>query len=375
MRRPLDASSPLIPCTANCPRSLAVRRNGNSPCAGPRSANAITKPSTTTSMRVSFTFILRETLKRHGVDLDETTAVLGEESYSSAEEKFVFTSKPPPRNDPRTSKWIERMLRNLEKYRSSVISKLASLDEPLRYSDPRIDDALFRVLRGGLSPHALDRKTDERGFNDAAHAAKALAGRKRADAFPVIMQLLEVKNDNVRYAKDNLLESATLLAPVKPEYRQKLIEYLTIQVRDLTKSPHFTSTLFDSIWRGDFRELAPVLENMATASPEEIEDERGSSSTEPPRPIVARFHDARRILTAWREPDALTKLKLDAIIEATSGYIGLPAELLRREFNALPDDGRRQAREFARWLGEYRMKEVHTSWDPAAIVEAFGIAN
>ena len=40
-------------------------------------------------------FILQDTLKRHGVDFSETTAVLGEESYSSAEEKFVYTSKPP----------------------------------------------------------------------------------------------------------------------------------------------------------------------------------------------------------------------------------------------------------------------------------------
>jgi hypothetical protein len=321
-------------------------------------------------------FILRETLKRHGVDLSETTtAELGEETFSSAEEKFVYTSKPPPPNDPGTSKWIERMLRNLEKYRSSVISNLASLDEPLRYPDPRIDEVLFRVLRGGLSPRALDRKMDERGFKDAADAAKALAGRRRADAFPLIMQLLEVRNENVRYAKDDLLEAATLLAPVKPEYRQKLIQYLTIQLRELAKSPHYTSELFDSVWRGDFRELTPVLQSMATASPDEVEDERGSSSTAPPHPVVGRFHGARRILTAWSEPDALTKLKLDGIIEATSGYIGLPAELLRREFAALPDGERRQATEFARWLGEYRMNEVHTSWDPAAVAEALKGAN
>jgi hypothetical protein len=320
-------------------------------------------------------FILRDTLKRHGVDLDETTAVLGEEAYSSAEEKFVYTSKPPSPNDPETSKWIGRMLRNLEKYRSSVISNLASLDEPLRYPDPRIDDALFRVLRGGLSPHALDRKTDEREFNDAANAAKALAGRRRADAFPVIMQLLEVRNENVRYAKNDLLEAATLLAPVKPEYRQKLIEYLTIQLHELAKSPHFTGDLFDSVWRGDFRELTQVLQSMATGSPDEVEDERGSTWTDPPHPVVGRFHDARRILIAWRESDALTKLKLDAIIEATSGYIGLPAELLCREFAALPDADRAQATEFARWLGEYRMKEVQTSWDPAAVAEAFKSAN
>ena len=179
------------------------------------------------------------------------------------------------------------MLKNIEKYPSSVISDLASLDEPLRYPDPRIDDALFRVLRGGLSPHALDRKTYERGFGDAARAARALAGRKRADAFPLIMQLLEVRNDEVRSAKGYLLEAATLLVSTKPEYRQKLIEYLTTQLSELAKSPHSSSELFDSVWRANLRALTPLLEKMATASPDEIEDENGSSRDRSAAPVVA----------------------------------------------------------------------------------------
>jgi hypothetical protein len=121
--------------------------------------------------------------------------------------------------------------------------------------------------------------------------------------------------------------------------------------------------------------MTPLLEKMTTASPDEVEDERGSSWSDPPQSIVGRFHGVRRILIAWREVDALTKLKLDAIIEASSGYIGAPAELLRREFAELPDGERGQATEFARWLGEYHMKEVQTSWDPQAIAEAFAGAN
>src|SRR5439155_18217082 len=107
--------------------------------------------------------------------------------------------------------------------------------------------------------------------------------------------------------------------------------------------PHFTGNLFDSVWRGDFHELTPVLQSMATESPDEVEDERGSSWTDPPHPVVGRFHDARRILIAWRESNALTKLKLDAIIEASSGYIEAPGEPLRRQFAALPDAERAQA--------------------------------
>ncbi|MEY2488651.1 MAG: hypothetical protein QOC70_593 [Verrucomicrobiota bacterium] len=318
-------------------------------------------------------FILRDTLKRHGVNLDETTDVLGEETYSSAEEKFVLTTKPPPPNDPATAKWIERMLNNLERYRYSVISDLAPIDEPLRYPDSRIDDAFFRLLRGGLSPHGLDRKTDERGFKDSADAARALAGRKRSHAFPIIMQLLEVRNDNVRDAQNDLLEAATLLASTQADYRQELIEYLTAQLNRLADSPHFTSGLFDSVWRGDFRELTPLLEKMATASPDEIEDEHGSSWMTPSRPVVGRFHDARRILIAWKEPDSLTRLKLDAIIQASTAYLGGPAEFLGQEFAALSEDERRAFKEFVRWLEEYR--PIDTSWYPEPLEKVLAIGN
>lgn len=295
-------------------------------------------------------FLFRETLNRHGVDSQEPTAVLGEETFSSAEEKFVYTMKPPPPTDPAAGKWIERMLKDIGKYPSSVISDLASIDEPLRYADPRIDDALFRVLCGGLSPHALDRKTYGRGFTDSADAARALAGRKRADAFPIIMQLLEVRNEYVGGAKNELLQAATLLASTKPEHRQELIEYLTTQLNDPANSPHYTSTLFDSVWRGDFRELTPFLEKMATVSQDEIEDEYGASPITPPQPIVGRFHGARRVLTAWREPDALTKLKLDAIIEASSFHLGGPAEFLLQEFDALPAEQQQKFQAFVGWL-------------------------
>jgi hypothetical protein len=317
-------------------------------------------------------FILGETLKRHGVDFDETTAVLGEETYSSAEEKFVYTSKPPPPNDPGTSKWIERMLRNLDKYRSSVISNLASLDEPLRYRDPRIDEALFRVARKGLTPRAPNRPTGQSDFEDAARAAHALATRKRAEVFPIIMQLLEGGDNEMRYSKEELLDAASLLSPAKPEFEQKLMEYLTMQLNELAKSPHSSWELFDSVWRANLRALAPLLEKMATASPEEIEDERGSAWTDPPRPAAGRFHGARRILIAWRESDALTKLKLDAIIEASSFHLGGPAEFLRQEFEALPADQQQKFIAFVGWLDGQTPED--SSWYTRPLKEIYGTA-
>jgi hypothetical protein len=318
-------------------------------------------------------FILRETLKRHGVNLDETTtAELGEETYSSAEEKFVYTSKPPPPHDPGTSKWIERMLRNLDKYRASVISNLASLDEPLRYKDPRIDEALFRVARKGLTPRAPNPRTGQSDFEDAARAAHALATRKRAEAFPIIMQLLKGGGEEVRYSKEELLDAASLLSSAKPEFEQKLTEYLIKQLNELAKSPHSSSELFDSVWRANLRVLSPLLEKMATASPEEIEDEQGSAKINPPRAVVGRFHGARRILIAWREPDALTKLKLDAIIEASSFHLGGPAEFLRKEFDVLPADQQQNFKAFVGWLEMHRPED--SSWYLEPLKEVFGAA-
>jgi hypothetical protein len=315
-------------------------------------------------------FILRDTLKRHGADLDETTAVLGEESYSSAEEKFVYTSKPPPPNDPGTPKWIERMLRNLDKYRYSVISDLASLDEPLRYADPRIDEALFRVARQGLAPRPPNPRTGQSDFEDAARAAHALATRKRAEAFPIIMQLLKGGGNEMRYSKEELLDAASLLSSAKPEFEQKLTEYLSTQLNELAKSPHSSSELFESVWRANLRALTPLLEKMATASPEEIEDEQGSAKIDPPRPVVGRFHGARRILIAWRESDALTKLKIDAIIEASSFHLGGPAEFLRQEFKAVPADEQQKFIAFVGWLDGQTPED--SSWYTRPLKEVYG---
>ena len=317
-------------------------------------------------------FLLGDTLKRNGVDSDETTAVLGEETYSSAEEKFVYTSKPPPPNDPGTPKWIERMLRNLDKYRYSVISDLASLDEPLRYTDPRIDEALFRVARQGLAPRAPNPRTGQSDFEDAARAARALATRKRAEAFPIIMQLLAGGGKEMRYSKEELLDAASLLSSAKPEFEQELMKYLTTQLNELAKSPHSSSELFDSVWRANLRALSPLLEKMATASPEEIEDEQGSAKIDPPRPVVSRFHGARRILIAWGEPDALTKLKLDAIIEASSFHLGGPAEFLRKEFDALPADQQQNFKAFVGWLEMHRPED--SSWYLEPLKDVFGAA-
>jgi hypothetical protein len=86
--------------------------------------------------------------------------------------------------------------------------------------------------------------------------------------------------------------------------------------------------------------------------------------------VVGRFHGARRILIDWRESDALTKLKLDAIIEASSSHLGGPAEFLRQEFNALPADQQQKFIAFVRWLDGQTPED--SSWYTRPLKEVYG---
>ena len=324
-----------------------------------------------TNLYASFIdFLFRETFQRQGVDFRQITAVLGHESYSSADERFKWTAKPPAPNDAAASEWLDRMLRILKKDRY-VIWDLVSFEEPLRYSDSRIDDALFQILRDGLSPAALKGRMGDAKFRDATLAAEALARRRRVEAFPIIIDLLRAGNGDVSYHKNDLLKAAVILARRKPEYRNELTAYLTTQLNDIARSPHNAGVLFDSVWRADLREMTPILKRLAIASTDEIEDDYGSSRISHPQPVSGHFHGARRVLIDWKETDALTKLKLDAIIEASTPFSSGHPEFLRQEFEALPEEERRTFTKFVRWLDEHRLQEDGTSWSTEPLVRAF----
>jgi hypothetical protein len=280
--------------------------------------------------------VLDDALKKQGIDWRTMIPKREKEKITDPDEKFVRESAAPnPQDLATTKRWVERMLvllRNTKHLpRSWIIERLVPSEDPMRYKDERIDSALIEFVNRGLE--VQKRKSASSAFNaliDAGDAARALAWRDRADIFPKLIELL---NGDVDLKHNEIEESAAWIASKHSELRTAMVE----QLRN-----HLMSS---AVWRGDFRELAPDLEKIATTSPDEIEPERSPD---------ARFHRARAILTDWRETDPLTKLKLDAILNASECcYFRVP-EFMYREYAALSSEDQHRFREFVEWLDKHR---------------------
>lgn len=224
-------------------------------------------------------FLLREALDKHGVDLRQTTATVGRDVSSYPEWKFVFEENPPdPRAVEETQRWVSRMLELLRNpknlSRSGIIDKLVPEAEPLRYSDPRIDAALFRLVDRGFGGANLKGQDDWSRFSEAGQAAEALAARDRAEVIPQLMKVLHTETKEKRDWKKQALQAAVTLAAQHPEFRGELLAYMKKQFVDPAK-PRFVS--FEVIWRADMRELATELEKLATSSSDEIVSIRESA--------------------------------------------------------------------------------------------------
>jgi hypothetical protein len=117
-------------------------------------------------------------------------------------------------------------------------------------------------------------------------------------------------------------------------------------------------------------EFKPLLKQMATASEDEIESAR-ISTTGPGANDHGRFHSARRILTVWEEEDALTRLKLAALLEATSYREIYVPDFLRSEFEALTPEQRKSFGMFVKWLAHQHNPPMN-SLKVAKLDGAFG---
>ena len=85
--------------------------------------------------------------------------------------------------------------------------------------------------------------------------------------------------------------------------------------------------------------MTPLLTDLSTVSTDEIADR-----------AAARFHEARRILTAWQEEDPLTQAKLSALLEAYT-YGELPApNLIRPLYEKLGPNDQQSFRDFLVWF-------------------------
>jgi hypothetical protein len=267
---------------------------------------------------------------------------------------------------------------------------LVPTSEPLRYKDPAIDRALFDLLRSAdaaaathdkaakdaenqekkilddiaqgkpsiddakrreLSKQYIDEKSAALCVRMAAETAGEMLGfRDQTAAFSELMERAKRPTSGDEGFFDSYsLTGAAALAGKHPKLRPTLISYLRTQLIDVRKSKVSKQQLFDCIWRADLRDLTPDLERVATNSPEENED--GAMYTRPaPAEGNGKFHAARVILTAWREIDALTKVKLDALIHGYLSRGGPISDVLRAEFDALPADQQLVFRNFITWM-------------------------
>lgn len=304
---------------------------------------------------------LYDALKQQGFDARTLIPPRHEEKITDPDEKFVKKSKAPDPSDPTASRiWVTRMLALLRNNKhlpqSWIIERLIPSQEPMRYKDERIDSALTGFLDRALE---LRKRTNESAaFNaigDASDAARALAWRDRADVFPKLVALLSF--EDVSKDHEGIEEAAAVLASKHADLRPKMLERLRNRLGS------------EAIWRGDFRELAPNLEKIATSSPEEIESEKGRVDQSQRRAI--RSHRARAVLTDWRESDALTKLKLDAILEASACYFFRLPEFMYEQYRALTPDDQKRFREFVGWLGSHRSEPG--IWTTESLEELVGL--
>jgi len=295
------------------------------------------------SLYASFANLLvsRE-LEKRGADLNEATATAGRERPLSKAERFVKEIKPPDPHDAGASRrWIDHMIDLLRHpkgaFRNDIIDKLVPREEPSRYPDPRIDEALIELLDDAA---AAAKRSDDDSLKmwTAESAAHALAWRDKGNVFPTLMTLLEREGSS--HARENIADAAALIASKHTEFRATMVEWLK-------NHPNF-----DVIWRGNFRELAPMLEKMAASSPDEIEADMPDTIAK--AGASKRSHRARAILLDWNEADPLTKLKLDAILDGSRCCFFRLPEFMFAEYKALPPDQRDLFRAFLRRLDKQR---------------------
>jgi hypothetical protein len=301
------------------------------------------------SLYASFAdLLLSLELEKCGADLSEATATAGHERPLSKAERFVKESRPPdPRDAIASRRWINHMIDLLRHpegaFRVDIIDKLVPREEPNRYPDPRIDAALIELLNHAAA--AAKRPDDDTlKMWTAESAARALAWRDRADVFPTLIGLLNGKGSS--NTREGIIHAAALIGSKHPKFRPTMVEWLR-------NHPHL-----DVIWRGNFRELAPMLEKMSASSPDEIELDMPETMAN--TGTSKRSHRARAILVDWNETEPLTKLKLDAILDGSRCCFFRLPDFMFAEYKAFTPDQQKLFREFVQRLDKQHKYVIST---------------
>jgi hypothetical protein len=189
--------------------------------------------------------------------------------------------------------------------RGKAIELLVPHAEPRRHPHAAIDEALVAVL-------AADKADDTVNFT-RGRACLALARRGQVAQAGRVIDLLDATPDS--YVRRDVLAAAVDLADqAGGAERERLVRWIAAQ---LERTNLNIDDVLWAAWTLDCRELAPLIEGLATAVADGIEGPMASSYGGKPRRVAEhRYHLARQIAQCWREQDAAAR----AILLLGLGY-------------------------------------------------------
>lgn len=189
------------------------------------------------------------------------------------------------------SDWLER---------GKAIDLLAPPYDPLLYPQRQVDEALFRVLKPDMADDSINFTL--------AYACRALARRGRVEAFDQIEKLIASLDDKSMHIYEDLLGALVHLAQTDPDHLNPRVAALVGP--QLEKTNKNINVLLWAIWSSDLRQFQPRLEQLATESAADYEDEKAYSYGSEVTPVLGHFHLARKIADAWRADDAPEQARL-----------------------------------------------------------------
>jgi hypothetical protein len=235
---------------------------------------------------------------------------------------------------------------------SAALECLVPDDDPLKYPDPKVDEAMLKLLgEDSLLMHACD----------------ALARRGRVEYFDRIAELLSgdrnfqsaywVLGSLVRLANGQSAGRPGALDPAKMrDMHEKLLKIVRSQFNETFQSVDVLGLL---VYAVDLRELKGDLERMATSGPEDYEGEMGTSLSGRPKAVEGRYHMPRKVLAIWNEQHAPTRAKLLIALWREHGkeFGGLAAGRIQQQLRdlapAVKGDDARGVLAFLDWCEDH----------------------
>ena len=183
--------------------------------------------------------------------------------------------------------------------RIDAIGLLVPHNEPLKYPDKKIDEALIALFEPRFAKSIAVADMFDR-------VCRLLALRGRVEYFDRMLQI--VSHEDFDYSREHMLVSLVPLAQRGgAEQRAKLSPEIR---RCLKETSEDVTPFVLCIYALDLRQWKPELEKMATAGPEDYEGGQASSRGDNATPVTARSHAAHKIVAIWNEKDPLVRAKL-----------------------------------------------------------------